>query len=81
MPSRTRVRCSGEGEPSGLLPDLEVDLAGDEGLDVELHWTSPVNVRDTHYTLTGNVRGSGAAEVRHGGSLRVRCFATGLWTI
>jgi molecular chaperone DnaK len=68
-----------EGEPSGLLPDLELELEGvDPGLDVELHWTSPVNVRDTHYTLTGVLRGTGAAEVRHGGSLRVRCFATGL---
>jgi molecular chaperone DnaK len=67
-----------EGELSGLLPDLEVDLAGETGLDVELHWTSPVKVRDTRYTLTGILRGPGAAEVRHGGSLRVRCFATGL---
>ncbi len=67
-----------EGEPSGLLPDLDVELAGDTGLDVELHWTSPVNVRETRHTLTGVVRGPGAAEVRHGGSVRVRCFATGL---
>ena len=67
-----------DGEPAGLLPDLDVELLGDAGLDVELHWTSPVNVRTTHYVLTGVLRGPGAAEVRHGGSLRVRCFATGL---
>ena len=67
-----------DGAPSGILPDLEVELTGDQGSDLELHWTSPVNVSDTRYTLTGCVRGPGAAEVRHGGSLRIRCFATGL---
>src|SRR5439155_2013573 len=63
--------------PSSILPDIELE-GQQEGLDIELHWTSPVNVRDVRYTLTGVARGAGAAEVRHGGSLRVRCFATGL---
>ena len=68
-----------EGAPAGILPDLELELGGsDQGLDLELHWTSPVNVSDTCYTLTGCVRGPGAAEVRYGGALRIRCFATGL---
>lgn len=68
-----------EGGPAGALPDLELELGpADGGTDLELHWTSPVNVSDTHYPLTGSVRGPGAAEVRHGGSVRVRCFATGL---
>jgi molecular chaperone DnaK len=68
-----------EDSPGGLLPDLDLEIPlGDQGLDVELHLTSPVNVRDVRYTLTGVLRGAGAAEVRHGGSLRVRHFASGL---
>src|SRR5262249_4999261 len=68
-----------EGGPGGALPELELELGpDDQGTDLELHWTSPVNVSETRYALTGTVRGPGAAEVRHGGSVRVRCFATGL---
>ncbi len=63
----------------GLLPDLDLDLGpSEQGLDLELHWTSPVNVTATPYTLTGCVRGPGVSEVRHGGLVRVRSFATGL---
>src|SRR5205823_2476988 len=40
-------------------------------LELEVHVTSPVNVQDAAYTLVGCVRGAGAAEVRHGGSVRV----------
>jgi molecular chaperone DnaK len=61
-----------------FLPDLDLGLGLEEPrLDLELHLTSPPNVRDTAYTLTGCVRGLGAAEVRHGGSIQVCDFATG----
>src|SRR5262249_28597384 len=61
-----------------FLPDLDLGLGLDEPtLDLELHLTSPVNVRETKHTLVGCVRGVGAAEVRHGGSVRVLALATG----
>lgn len=61
-----------------FLPDLDLGLGLEEpGLDLELHLTSPVNVRESTYTLTGCVRGPGVAEVRHGGSVRVTALATG----
>lgn len=55
-----------------FLPDVDLGRGLDEpGLDLDLHVTSPVHVSDTAYTLVGRVRGPGAAEVRHGGSVRV----------
>src|SRR5262249_4783182 len=68
-----------EGGPGGALPDLELELGPtDQAIDLELHWTSPVNASDTHYTLPGTVRGGGAAEFRGGGQVLARCFTTGL---
>jgi molecular chaperone DnaK len=59
--------------PHSFLPDLDLGLGLEEpALELEVHVTSPVNVQDTAYTLAGCVRGPGAAEVRHGGSLRVQ---------
>src|SRR5262249_36196606 len=58
--------------PHSFLPDLDLGLGLEEPpLELEVHVTSPVNVQDAAYTLVGNVRGPGAAEVRHGGSVRV----------
>ncbi len=59
--------------PHSFLPDLDLGLGLEEpALELEVHVTSAVNVADPAYTLTGSVRGPGAAEVRHGGSLRVQ---------
>jgi molecular chaperone DnaK len=59
--------------PRSFLPDLDLGLGLEEpALELEVHVTSAGNVADTRYTLTGCVRGPGAAEVRHGGSLRVQ---------
>jgi molecular chaperone DnaK len=59
--------------PHSFLPDLDLGLGLEEpALELEVHVTSPVNVADTAHTLVGCVRGPGAAEVRHGGSLRVQ---------
>jgi hypothetical protein len=61
-----------------FFPDLDFGKGLEEpGLDLDLHIASPVNVSQTKYTLAGSVRGTGAAEVRHGGSLRVTSLATG----
>jgi molecular chaperone DnaK len=61
-----------------FFPDLDFGKGLEEpGLDLDLHIAGPVNVRETKYTLAGSVRGTGAAEVRHGGSLRVTALATG----
>jgi molecular chaperone DnaK len=61
-----------------FLPDLDLGLGLEEpGLDLELHITSPVNVQETKYTLIGCVRGAGAAEVRHGGSVCATVLGTG----
>ena len=67
-----------EGVPAGILPDLDLRTgAAGESTDLELHWTSPVNVSASRYTLTGCV-----ASRRRRGALwrcpRIRCFATGL---
>jgi actin-like ATPase involved in cell morphogenesis len=62
--------------PHSFLPDLDLGLGLEEPpLELEVHVTSPVNVTDTAHTLVGCVRGPGAAEVRHGGSVRVRVHA------
>lgn len=66
-----------DAAPASLLPDLDLELAGATAPDLELHWTSPVNVSDTRYTLAGVIKGTGAAEVRYGGSVRVHSFAAG----
>ena len=59
--------------PHSFLPDLDLGLGLEEpALELEVHVTSPVNVQDSAYTLIGCVRGPGAAEVRHGGSIRVQ---------
>src|SRR5262249_7712453 len=59
--------------PHSFLPDLDLGLGLEEpALELEVRLTSPVNATDTAHTLTGCVRGPGAAEVRHGGSLRVQ---------
>jgi molecular chaperone DnaK len=59
--------------PHSFLPDVDLGLGLEEPpLELEVHVTSPVNVPDTTYTLVGCVRGAGAAEVRHGGSVRVQ---------
>jgi molecular chaperone DnaK len=59
--------------PHSFLPDLDLGLGLEEPpLELEVHVTSPANVSDTAYALAGCVRGPGAAEVRHGGSVRVR---------
>jgi molecular chaperone DnaK len=61
-----------------FLPDLDLGLGLEEpGLDLELHITSPVNVKETKYALIGCVRGAGAAEVRHGGSVGATVLGTG----
>ncbi len=68
----TRYLFEGIKRPHSFLPDLDLGLGLEEpGLDLELHISSPVNVRDTAHTLVGHVRGAGSAEVRHGGSVRV----------
>ncbi len=59
--------------PHSFLPDLDLGLGLEEpALELEIHITSPATVSDTAHTLIGCVRGPGAAEVRHGGSLRVQ---------
>src|SRR5262249_54256159 len=59
--------------PHSFLPDLDLGLGLEEPpLELEVHVTSPVNVQESTHTLIGCVRGPGAAEVRHGGSLRVQ---------
>ncbi|HKI37912.1 MAG TPA: Hsp70 family protein [Gemmataceae bacterium] len=59
--------------PHSFLPDLDLGLGLEEpALELEIHVTSPVNVQEPAYTLVGCVRGPGAAEVRHGGSVRVQ---------
>ncbi len=59
--------------PHSFLPDLDLGSGLEEpALELEVHVTSPVNVQDTDYTLVGCVRGPGAAEVRHGGSMRMQ---------
>jgi molecular chaperone DnaK len=64
-----------------FLPDLDFGMGLEEpSLDLELHLASPVNVRDTANALVGSVRGAGAAEVRHGGCLRVLALASGAQT-
>jgi molecular chaperone DnaK len=61
-----------------FFPDLDFGKGLEEpGLDLDLHIASPVNVLETKYTLAGSVRGSGAAEVRHGGALRITALGTG----
>jgi molecular chaperone DnaK len=50
------------------------DLPG----DLELHVTSPPGAAETAYTLTGIVRGPGAADVMNGGSVRVQLPAAGV---
>jgi molecular chaperone DnaK len=45
---------------------------------LELHLTSPPQVRETAATLIGAVRGAGADVIHDGGSVRVRSLATGL---
>jgi molecular chaperone DnaK len=61
-----------------FLPDVDLGFGLEEpGLDLDLHCASPVNVRETKYALIGSVSGTGAAEVRHGGALRVMAQTTG----
>src|SRR5262249_29371258 len=61
-----------------FLPDVDLGFGLEEpGLDLDLHLTSPVNVRECKYTLVGSVRGTGAAEVRYGGSVRAAAELTG----
>ena len=61
-----------------FFPDLDFGKGLEEpGLDLDLHIASPVNVRETKYTLAGSVGGAGAAEVRHGGALQVTTVGTG----
>jgi molecular chaperone DnaK len=61
-----------------FLPDVDLGFGLEEpGLDLDLHLTSPVNVRECKYALVGSVRGTGAAEVRHGGSVLVAAQLTG----
>lgn len=75
----TRYLFSVARSEQSLLPDLDLDLGTSPTQEnLELHWTSPVNVRETNYTLTGVIRGAGTSEVCYGGSLLVRCFSSGL---
>jgi hypothetical protein len=61
-----------------FLPDVDLGFGLEEpGLDLDLRLASPVNVRETKYALIGSISGTGAAEVRHGGSLRVTSQTTG----
>ena len=64
--------------PRSFLPDVDLGFGLEEpGLDLDLLLASPVNVRENNYALAGSVRGTGAAEVRHGGSVRVVAQLTG----
>src|SRR5262249_39320389 len=66
-----------DDEPAAPARDTLAGAAGSE-TDLELHWTSPVNVGDTRYSLTGCVRRPRSAEVRYGGAGGVPCVASGL---
>jgi molecular chaperone DnaK len=73
----TRCLFSGVQRARSFLPDLDLGFGPEEpSLDLELRITSPVNVRETQYTLVGGVRGAGAAEVRHGGIVRIHALAS-----
>src|SRR5262249_37166943 len=64
--------------PRSFLPDVNLGFGLEEpGLDLDLLLASPVNVRECNYALVGSVRGTGAAEVRHGGSVRAVALPTG----
>jgi molecular chaperone DnaK len=68
----TRYLFPGLKRVHSFLPDLDLGLGLEEpSLDLELHITSAVQVQDTAHTLVGRLSGPGAAEVRHGGSVRI----------
>lgn len=75
----TRYLISVARSEESLLPDLDLDLGNDsEDANLELHLTSSMSTRNTQYTLNGCIRGAGAMEVTHGGSLQVKVFSSGL---
>jgi molecular chaperone DnaK len=74
----TRYLFSNVRRARSFLPDLDLGFGPEEpSLDLELRISSPVNVRETRYTLVGGVRGAGAAEVRHGGCVRIHALTSG----